>query len=116
MSKKFNKEVSALSDSDLIDYIAKHELAHIKHSKFQDSLDDGKFEFDYEMNKLFDEYIKDYDPYEDKIPEYFSKYSTINSHEMIAEAISLYDKGLITDNPYLKKVLQLFSKYSKLVK
>jgi len=117
MSTKFNNEVNTLSEDDFIDYLTKHELAHIKHLQLQDVLGDEKYEFDFEANKLFTDYTKDYDPYDNKFPDYiFSKYSTINSHEMIAEAIALSEKGLSTDNPYIKKVLQLFSKYYKLVK
>lgn len=47
MSSKFNNEVNALTDENYIDYIAKHELAHLKHLELQDALGDEKYDFDY---------------------------------------------------------------------
>lgn len=116
MSKKANPKVAELSDDDFIDYTLKHELSHIRYNRLGTELKELKYELDFELNKIYADYTKDYDPYEfdpENPGHIYSKYSTINKDEMLAEAFALRKKGLDTNNIFIDKIFSVFEKYEK---
>ncbi len=87
-----DKDINVFKES-----VLEHELSHFLLYAIDSNLNlDGQLDFSNGLAKLFEKYIEDYDPYESLPESILSKYSTVNQHEMVAEALSLL-KTKLTD-------------------